>query len=172
MVVLFIDEAYGLGKGPFGEEALETLVEAMTKPKYRGCAIIIAGYPREIDAMFDLNGGLKSRFTRYVNFQDWTEADAVSFIRDNARKNNLLLSPEAELILTTAFSKRKTFEGFANGRDADTMLKQLVECRAQRVVPSGELERTIIADDATEASQTMIVAPSSCCSDIHSVLYV
>ena len=34
--VLFIDEAYELGKGPFGVEACTSIVAAMTDPKYRG----------------------------------------------------------------------------------------------------------------------------------------
>ena len=34
--VLFIDEAYELGKGPFGAEACTAIVAAMTDPKYRG----------------------------------------------------------------------------------------------------------------------------------------
>ena len=42
--VLFIDEAYELGKGVYGNEACTTLVAAMTDPKYDGLAIILAGY--------------------------------------------------------------------------------------------------------------------------------
>lgn len=34
--VLFIDEAYELGKGPFGVEACTAIVAAMTDPKYGG----------------------------------------------------------------------------------------------------------------------------------------
>ena len=34
--VLFIDEAYELGKGPFGQEACTRIVEAMTDPRYAG----------------------------------------------------------------------------------------------------------------------------------------
>lgn len=34
--VLFIDEAYELGKGPFGNEAMTTLLAGMTDPNYKG----------------------------------------------------------------------------------------------------------------------------------------
>eukprot|EP00438_Fugacium_kawagutii_P034126 Skav216724 [mRNA] locus=scaffold653:65985:76190:+ [translate_table: standard] len=40
--VLFIDEAYELGKGPFGAEACTAIVAAMTDPKYRGPAAVAA----------------------------------------------------------------------------------------------------------------------------------
>ncbi|KAI8896071.1 hypothetical protein BC833DRAFT_599019, partial [Globomyces pollinis-pini] len=61
--VLFIDEAYELGKGIYGEEAMTTLLAAMTDPEYKGMVIIIAGYPHDIDTMLNRNVGLKSRFT-------------------------------------------------------------------------------------------------------------
>ncbi|CAK9039190.1 Protein CbbX, partial [Durusdinium trenchii] len=53
--VLFIDEAYELGKGRFGAEACTAIVAAMTDPKYKGVVIIIAGYPGDIDKMLNTN---------------------------------------------------------------------------------------------------------------------
>ncbi|KAJ1555715.1 hypothetical protein HK405_014185 [Cladochytrium tenue] len=41
--VCFIDEAYELGKGQFGQEAMTALVAAMTDPAYNGMVAIIAG---------------------------------------------------------------------------------------------------------------------------------
>ena len=58
--VLFIDEAYELGKGAYGEEALTTVLAAMTDPEYK-VVIIIAGYPKDMEAMLARNVGLKSR---------------------------------------------------------------------------------------------------------------
>lgn len=56
--VLFIDEAYELGKGPYGEEAMTTLLAAMTDPEYKGMVIIIAGYSKDIDNMLNRNEGI------------------------------------------------------------------------------------------------------------------
>lgn len=58
--VLFIDEAYELGKGTFGEEALTTILAAMTDPEYK-LVIIIAGYPKDMEKMLARNVRLKSR---------------------------------------------------------------------------------------------------------------
>lgn len=58
--MLFIDEAYELGKGTFGEEALTTILAAMTDPEYK-LVIIIAGYPKDMEKMLARNVGLKSR---------------------------------------------------------------------------------------------------------------
>src|SRR3546814_11935832 len=65
--VLFIDEAYKLGEGVYGEEALVTILEAMTSPEYKGLVIIIAGYEKEIETMLARNVGLKSRFTQFFD---------------------------------------------------------------------------------------------------------
>ncbi len=70
--MLFIDEAYELGKGQFGVEACSTLVAAMTNPQYAGLVIIIAGYQAEIHEMLNTNVGLKSRFQHFMQFADWT----------------------------------------------------------------------------------------------------
>ena len=58
--VLFIDEAYELGKGIYGEEAMTTILAAMTDPEYK-LVIIIAGYPNDMEEMLARNVGLKSR---------------------------------------------------------------------------------------------------------------
>ncbi|KAG6948977.1 hypothetical protein JG688_00014836 [Phytophthora aleatoria] len=61
--LLFIDEAYELGKGMYGEEA-------RTNPSYAGMVIVIAGYAKDMDVMLNRNAGLKSRFTRFIDFPD------------------------------------------------------------------------------------------------------
>ena len=56
--VLFIDEAYELGKGAYGSEACSTLVEAMTnEEKYGSLVIIVAGYHADMQSMLDTNQG-------------------------------------------------------------------------------------------------------------------
>jgi hypothetical protein len=69
---LFIDESYNLRIGPFGKEACDTIVAAMTSDAYQDVVIVIAGYPRQIDEMLDSNQSLKSRFNHFFEFPDWT----------------------------------------------------------------------------------------------------
>jgi hypothetical protein len=90
--ILFIDEAYELGKGHFGEEALTTLVAAMTDPVYKGMSIIIAGYPDKIRTMLERNAGLKSRFQRLWTFPNWTCDDCVKFINEKANKEHFKIT--------------------------------------------------------------------------------
>lgn len=154
--LLFIDEAYELGKGHYGEEAMTTLVAAMTDPTYHGMVIIIAGYPKDIDLMLDRNAGLKSRFTRFIDFEDWEPQDAVVFLCDKADKANFEVAPDAVQSLQDTFSNLKELDGFGNGRDAMRMWKEILQCRAQRVVSVQEMEPTITAADVDMAGEIVL----------------
>ncbi|KAE9298014.1 hypothetical protein PR003_g23352, partial [Phytophthora rubi] len=156
--LLFIDEAYELGKGHFGEEAMTTLVAAMTDPVYAGMVIVIAGYPKDMDVMLNRNAGLKSRFTRFIDFPDWEPEDGVAFLRAKAEKEEMKLQGEAETVLAQTFAALKVLDGFGNGRDAVRVWKELKQCRAQRVFDSVEEVRTITAQDAVMAAETIVAA--------------
>ena len=156
--VLFIDEAYELGKGSYGTEACTSLVEAMTDPQYKGIVIIIAGYSREIDGMLDTNPGLKSRFTRFLNFADWEKDDCVDFIRSKANKESFDLSLACTEALQTGFSGLISRPGWANGRDVCKLWGSILEYRAKRVINAPENEKAITLEDISDALSNMLVA--------------
>ena len=39
---------------------------------FSGVVIIMAGYPGDMNKMLDTNPGLKSRFTHFIEFEDWS----------------------------------------------------------------------------------------------------
>ncbi|KAL5119739.1 hypothetical protein ACEQ8H_002345 [Pleosporales sp. CAS-2024a] len=68
--VLFIDEAYRLAEGGFATEAMDELVDCLTKPKYAHKLItILAGYDKDMDRLMSINPGLTSRFPETVIFR-------------------------------------------------------------------------------------------------------
>ena len=79
--VLFIDEAYSLdtgGRSDYGGEAVATLLKRMEDQRDR-LVVIVAGYEDEIGAFVNSNPGLKSRFTKYIRFRDYS-ADELTRI--------------------------------------------------------------------------------------------
>lgn len=73
--VLFIDEAYALtykrSENDFGWEAVDTLIKAMEDER-EDLVVIVAGYPEPMTQFINSNPGLKSRFNRFINFEDYT----------------------------------------------------------------------------------------------------
>ena len=120
--LLFIDEAYKLGGGDrFAEEALTTILAALTEERYKGMVVVMAGYEKEMDQMFLRNSGLfllfwllffislfsnfpipglKSRFHHFLDFLDWSPNDCRDQIIALADQNGFeKLSQQCQKIL-------------------------------------------------------------------------
>ncbi|KAJ3067513.1 M-phase phosphoprotein 8 [Podochytrium sp. JEL0797] len=155
--VLFIDEAYELGKGHFSDEALTSLVAAMTNPLYKGTVIIIAGYSSDIDGMLDANVGLKSRFTRFFHFEDWNPRDCLQFFEDRAEANNYAIDEDVAEQFLEGMNTLIGLPGWGNGRDVTKLWESVLVKRSSRVVASPEkLQKTIALADVRLALDDMI----------------
>eukprot|EP00392_Amoebophrya_sp_AT5.2_P006759 g6771.t1 len=131
--VLFIDEAYTLGRGQYGAEAVDTLVAAMTDPQYANLVVVIAGYPADIDEMLDGNAGLKSRLSRTIEFPDWTPEDCVACFEKKAADSKFATLPEtAKVVLEQGFAKLRELDGWGNARDVEDTFRKAKEKRASR----------------------------------------
>ena len=92
--VLFIDEAYALGaRGAqdYGPEAIETLLKAMEDHR-DDLVVIVAGYPRKMGEFFDSNPGLKSRFNKYLRFDDYSSEELTAIFESLCRKSGYTLT--------------------------------------------------------------------------------
>ncbi|KAM4064366.1 ATPase family associated with various cellular activities (AAA) domain-containing protein [Hirsutella rhossiliensis] len=80
--ILFIDEAYRLaGGGGFAKEAMDELVDSMTKPKYQGKMILIlAGYVDYINHLLSVNPGMSSRFPESIDFDALGAQDCAKLL--------------------------------------------------------------------------------------------
>jgi SpoVK/Ycf46/Vps4 family AAA+-type ATPase len=135
--VLFIDEAYTLvsgGPNDFGQEAIATLLKRMEDDRDR-LIVIVAGYPDEMKKFIDANPGLNSRFTRYINFPDYTTKELAAMFRMYAKKNHYTLSPEMDKYLVSAigYLTKKRDRNFGNGRYIRNLFEKAVEHQAGRL---------------------------------------
>jgi len=78
--VLFLDEAYALvatgAKNDFGLVAIDTLLARMENDRDR-LVVIIAGYRADLDRFLDTNQGLRSRFTRTIDFPSYQPPELI-----------------------------------------------------------------------------------------------
>ncbi|KAH0169927.1 P-loop containing nucleoside triphosphate hydrolase protein, partial [Aureobasidium melanogenum] len=85
--VLFIDEAYRLAYGAHAREAVDELVDCLTKPRFRRRLIVIlAGYDADINTLLSQNPGLSSRFPDTVNFRDFTASECLELFVQRFRE--------------------------------------------------------------------------------------
>uniref|UniRef100_A0A0G4I2W4 Uncharacterized protein n=1 Tax=Chromera velia CCMP2878 TaxID=1169474 RepID=A0A0G4I2W4_9ALVE len=167
--VLFIDEAYALGDGQYGREALEKLLSLLTSPEYDGdkTIVILAGYTAEMQRMLQRNQGLASRFKTTVSFPDWSPADCVSFFCEKAQMQQDIEVPEAmSTQLVSMFERMGGCPGWANARDAINFLDRALVHRASRVasLPAGSEASTpsfSVSDCAAAVDDLMKTRPAS-----------
>ena len=80
--VLFIDEAYRLGEGPFAKEAIDELVDCLTKPQFLGkLVVILAGYDDGMNQLLEVNPGLSSRFPEEIVFRNMTPDECLTLLQ-------------------------------------------------------------------------------------------
>lgn len=127
--VLFIDEAYALArKGDdakdFGKEVIEILVKEMTDPR-RQFAVIVAGYPEEMNHFLEFNPGLKSRFNQTYSFADYSPQQLIEIADLIARQKRIQLRPDARdlLYLKLVEAYRNRDRTFGNARYIKTLIE-------------------------------------------------
>jgi len=119
--ILFIDEAYMLFKkdspNDFGPEAIATLITEMSDG-LGDIAIMVAGYPKEMDTFINSNPGLKSRFRNHYHFEDFTPNELIDIAKYAAKHKDVILDKDAlekiRKIVTNAYRKRD--QSFGNAR--------------------------------------------------------
>ncbi len=163
--VLFIDEAYtlnvGKGENDFGQEAVDTLLKAMEDNRDR-LIVIVAGYEEPMDEFLDSNPGLKSRFNKYIRFDDYSPEQLIKILEGMCSGKDYKLSPEARQAAIDYFDNclRTQAENFANAREVRNFLEKAITNHATRVVsiknPSEEDLCTIIVDDVKDIVPNVI----------------
>ncbi|KXT02382.1 hypothetical protein AC578_230 [Pseudocercospora eumusae] len=131
--VLFIDEAYRLAGGHYAQEAMDELVDCMTKDAYfQKLIIILAGYDADINRLMSMNPGLTSRFPEAVVFTPLKPQDCLALLTKALTKKkgldvSVLTEIESEFRdeILTRFEILASLANFANARDVQTLSKTI-----------------------------------------------
>ena len=160
--VLFIDEAYRLATGDFAREAMDELVDQLTKPQFKGKMIVIlAGYDQDINGLIAGNPGLSSRFPEEIIFRNMSTEDCLRLLEQELRKKQIK-APSMEIegssqckMLADILNQLASLPSWGNARDIQTMAKTLTSSVfASNPDPEAALE--VSFEDILACSQTML----------------
>lgn len=132
--VLFVDEAYRFCDGQFGKEAVNELVDCLTKQKYIGkIVVILAGYTHQIDELLQINPGLSSRFPEEVVFENMDPEKCVELLEAELKKNDIKVVPPLNTVsqlverqkMVNIFTEISRLPSWGNGRDVKNIAKDI-----------------------------------------------
>lgn len=144
--ILFIDEAYSLGRGgekDFGKEAIDTLVKHM-EDKQHEFILILAGYSREMDYFLTLNPGLHSRFPLVIDFPNYTIEQLMEISSRMLDEREYTLSHEAEKKLKDHLIWVKAVlnpNSFSNGRYVRNIIEKSIRAQAMRLLLQNSFDK-------------------------------
>jgi glycosyltransferase involved in cell wall biosynthesis len=128
--ILFIDEAYSLARKSddakdFGKEAIEVLLKEMSDGD-GDIAIIVAGYPTEMEFFLESNPGLRSRFNITFEFPDYLPEELEQIALFTAEKRGVKFSPEALEYLRKKLMNayRERSQTFGNARFVNSVIDE------------------------------------------------
>jgi len=123
--VLFIDEAYTLGRDIFGKEAIDTLLKRMEDDRGK-FIVIVAGYHKEMDEFLDTNSGLTSRFTNHIDFEDYDAPEMLEIFNLMLSSKKMNAEESLEHYLMDRFNQMliKKDKKFANGRTVRNLFEK------------------------------------------------
>lgn len=167
--VLFIDEAYRLHEGrqsnSFKREAVGEIVDAMTKPRYMGnMVVILAGYGEDMEELLQSNQGLRSRFPTHIDFPHMSPDHCLQHLGNTISKLRIVLPAEVaepghqkQQIVQETFTQLTWTKNWANGRDVETVAKNIIGNVFMRAGESGIApERTQLFVSFEELMQVLL----------------
>ncbi len=154
--VLFIDEAYSLtpekADKDFGQEAVDTILKAMEDHR-DDFVVIVAGYASLMPRFIDSNPGLKSRFNKYLYFEDYNGDQLYEIFEGRVKRNDYRLDEQAAAAVREHLQElyEDRDQNFGNARDVRNLFEKIVANQADRVAgleaPSDEDIITITTED-------------------------
>ena len=139
--ILFVDEAYTLApvssagdRDNQGAQALEKLMKRMEDDRGK-FVVIAAGYRTEMENLFRVNPGFRSRFNYFLNIEDYSPDELYQIMLVFAKSKKYIFSEQAEALTKKMIQEMYDSRGkdFANGRTMRSLFDQICKKQAQRL---------------------------------------
>jgi hypothetical protein len=95
--------------------------------------VIVAGYPRLMRRFLESNPGLRSRFSREIDFPDYSTDELVAIFSRFAADAEYTLGDGTREALQSIFGGAERDERFGNARFARTLFEQSLNAQALRL---------------------------------------
>ena len=165
--VLFIDEAYSLAakdssQDSYGQEAIEVILKNMEDHR-EDLVVIVAGYPVEMADFLASNPGLKSRFNRFINFEDYSPDELFQiygrFASNAQYKIGTAAADKLNLVFDAAYKNRD--RQFGNGRFVRNLFERSIQQLASRIVGLPRVtDETLTTVEAADIPDAELVSPT------------
>jgi hypothetical protein len=135
--VLFVDEAYSLTDGDaseYGDEAISVILKFMEDNR-DDFVVIVAGYTEKMEEFLSSNPGLRSRFSRTIEFPDYGVDELVQIFGRMCGSDGYVLESGAEPRLRSIFESLLDLKPahFANAREVRKIYERAIERQANRI---------------------------------------
>jgi hypothetical protein len=124
--------------------------------------VIVAGYPEPMDLFIRSNPGLQSRFTRYIEFPDYTPQELCRIFTLMCRKHSLSLTPDLreKILHHFSFLHEARDEHFGNARLVRNTFEAVINAQASRLAHSSLIDSAALSqlqsdDLATPAEELL-----------------
>ncbi|KAL9637354.1 MAG: hypothetical protein Q9164_002237 [Protoblastenia rupestris] len=170
--VLFVDEAYRFCDGGFGKEAVNELVDCMTKPTFAGkLVVILAGYTHDMDRLLQMNPGLSSRFPEEVVFSNMTPEECLMLLEREVKKSGIDVPtiketpPTQYQRMTDTLTELSKLPNWGNGRDIKNIAKSISSAAFASIAP-GTSALSVGPSDILQELGAMLRAQKARCAQV------
>lgn len=170
--VILIDEAYSIAASSQGEGGLdsfsqEAIAQLIIELEKHGMdkLVMFAGYgginvsdkDNKMKTFLDANPGIKSRINSTIYFDSYTPDQMVAIFHAMAKQRKCIVDAECDELLKAYFSERVSDRNFGNGREARSVLENVMIYTAERTMKlpvrkqSKKVLSTITKEDVYQA---------------------
>ena len=144
--VLFIDEAYSILQGPYGDETVSTLLTQMEDNRDK-FVLIMAGYEDEMKDLLRSNPGFMSRVSEFLYFENYSVDELAQIFKGMAKKEGYSVDREgiAEFKNVIAIAMREY--SFGNARTCRTILDKSISRHCLNIKRSRKKDNYVLTGE-------------------------
>jgi Cdc6-like AAA superfamily ATPase len=114
--------------------------------------VILAGYTNEMENFINSNPGLRSRFNRYIHFEDYSAEELYEIFCLQMKKNEYTMTEDNCNLLKKYFVDilNNKPKDFGNARFVRNLFERAVQNQANRLAKEGNLTRDMLKEIKVE----------------------